>query len=137
MTSQGQEEAKEFISKCQYIYDNLPESWILPRSDSSLELAIPLMKSRIVGLPSTSKAGRSLTGSFIFMDEADFHEYISTGLLAIKPLIDSGGQIFLCSTVDKLRSDSTFQTVYKNAERDGWKKFFVPYTARPGRHEEW
>ena len=137
MTSQGEVEAGDLLAKVQYIHDNLPEEWRLPRSDSKSEMQIYEMESIVRAMASTVKAGRSLTGTAVIMDEADYHEYLRQALTSLKPVIDAGGQLILLSTVDKRNAESTFQSIYKESPDNGYTKLFFGCFDREGRDEQW
>ncbi len=140
MESEGQKQAAELMRKARYVYENLPEAWQLPLDAQSTEhLSFKGSDSEIHALPSTVKAGHGFTASIAIMDEADNHEYLSEGMSALKPTTDAGGQVVVLSTVEKRKASSMFQSIYRQAMagQGGWKKLFVPYTARPGRDEGW
>ena len=140
MESEGQKQAAELMKKARYVYENLPEAWQLPLAAQSTEhLSFKGSDSEIHALPSTQKAGHGFTATIAIMDEADNHEYLAEGMAAIKPTTDAGGQVVLLSTVEKRKSTSMFQSIYRQAQagKGGWHRIFVPYTARPGRDEEW
>jgi len=140
MESEGQIPAAALLKKARYVYANLPESWQLPfDADSTEHLSWKGSDSEIMALPSTQKAGHGFTASVVIMDESDNHEYLAENMAAIMPTIDAGGQIILLSTVEKRKSSSMFQSIYRQAQagQGGWKKLFVPYWARPGRDEDW
>ena len=140
MESEGQIPAAALLKKARYVYTNLPEEWQLPfDADSTEHLSWKGSDSEIMALPSTQKAGHGFTASVVIMDEADNHEYLAENMAAVKPTIDAGGQIVLLSTVEKRKATSMFQSIYRQAQagKGGWKKLFVPYTARPGRDEAW
>ncbi|KKM79511.1 hypothetical protein LCGC14_1349240 [marine sediment metagenome] len=138
--SQGDKEAKAFLRRIHSIYDNLPEFMREPLgTDNTSEMEFPTMSSRIEALPSTEKAGRSETVSLIVQDEADFHEHIDVNFAAMKPTIDSGGQVIQISTVDKNKPLSLFKTIWRNAKEgiNGWTARFYGWEVRPGRTQEW
>lgn len=140
MESEGQIPAAALLKKARYVYTNLPESWQLPfDADSTEHLSWKGSDSEIMALPSTQKAGHGFTATVVIMDEADNHEYLAENMAAIKPTIDAGGQIILLSTVEKRKATSMFQSIYRQAQagKGGWKKLFVPFSARPGRDEAW
>lgn len=140
MESEGQKQAAELMRKARYVYENLPESWQLPLDAQSTEhLSFKGSDSEIHALPSTQKAGHGFTATIAIMDEADNHEYLAEGMTAIKPTTDAGGQVVLLSTVEKRKASSMFQAIFRQAQagKGGYRKFFVPYTARPGRDEDW
>ena len=137
LTSQGEEEAKEMLRKCKVIYENLPGFLKVPLTTENLT-EMRWGHAYIKALASTKKAGRSLTGSLIIMDEADFHEYFSDDLNAIKPTIDStGGQLIALSTPDYESVDSPFKRLWEGAPSNGWHPIYYAYDVRPGRDEAW
>ncbi|KKK50135.1 hypothetical protein LCGC14_3128050, partial [marine sediment metagenome] len=96
--SQGDKEAKAFLRRIHSIYDNLPDFMREPlATDNTSEMEFPTMSSRIEAVPSTEKAGRSETVSLIVQDEAEYHEHIDLNFAAMKPTIDSGGQVIQIS----------------------------------------
>jgi len=139
LLSQGEEEAKKLLGKCKYIYEMLPPGLRVQTGiDSRQELTFPSMASAITALPSTEKAGRSITASLIIMDEADFHEYAESSFAAVKPTIDdSGGQLIMVSTSNATSSGSLFKTMYREAPKNGFSKVFYGWNVRPGRDNAW
>ena len=106
--------------------------------DSRQELTFPAMSSSITALPSTEKAGRSVTASLVIMDEADFHEYAESSFAAVKPTIDdSGGQLIMVSTSNATSSGSLFKKMYREAPKNGFSKVFYGWNVRPGRDNAW
>ncbi len=115
--------------------------------DNSHELRLSNGSSALA-FPTTG--GRSYTGTFALVDEA---EYCTVGVLrrqgadaldalldAIKPTIDGGGQLVLLSTVDKRRPGSAFKRIYEAAKAggtNGYTPVFLPWFARPDRTPEW
>jgi hypothetical protein len=139
LLSQGEEEAKKLLGKCKYIYEMLPPGLRVQTGiDSRQELTFPSMASAITALPSTEKAGRSITASLIIMDEADFHEYADASFAAVKPTIDdSGGQLIMVSTSNATSSGSLFKKMYREAPNNGFSKVFYGWNVRPGRDNAW
>lgn len=138
MISRGQTEAFALLDKVRFIYKNLPPHWQLPLSpDSRSEIGIPQMSVKIAALPSTEDAGRSETASVVIQDEADFHEYHAQNYAAVKPTVDAGGQMIMGSTSNKRHMQTLFKELYRNAPENGWKRVFIPWSARPGRDEKW
>jgi len=139
LLSQGEEEAKKLLGKCKYIYEMLPPGLRVQTGiDSRQELTFPSMASAITALPSTEKAGRSITASLIIMDEADFHEYADSSFAAVKPTIDdSGGQLIMVSTSNATSSGSLFKKMYREAPNNGFSKVFYGWNVRPGRDNAW
>ena len=140
MESEGEKQAVALLKKVRYVYTNMPQDWQYPfKADSTEHLSFIGSDSEVMALPSTQKAGHGFQATIVVMDEADNHEYLAENMAAIKPTIDAGGQIVLLSTVEKRKSVSMFQNIYREAMKEGslWKKLFVPYTARAGRDEDW
>ena len=147
--SQGQGEASALLGKIHSIWDNLPEHLQEPIGlDNSTTIEFPAMKSKIIALPSTEKAGRSETASLVIQDEADFHENIESNFAAVKPTIDAGGQLIQISTVNKKKMLSMFKEVYRNARRageevkkgakhNGFISKFFSWKVRPNRDQDW
>jgi len=139
LLSQGEEEAKKLLWKCKYIYEMLPPGLRMQTGiDSRQELTFPALSSAITALPSTEKAGRSITASLVIMDEADFHEYADASFAAVKPTIDdSGGQLIMVSTSNATSSGSLFKKMYREAPNNGFSKVFYGWNVRPGRDNAW
>jgi len=99
------------------------------------------MNSSIKALSSTEAQGVGFTASIINCDEWDLHPYASENYAIIQPCIDSsGGQFIGVFTRNPWGSeDSLASSTFKNAleGKNGFKPIFTPYTARPGRDEEW
>lgn len=94
--------------------------------------------SRAKAFPTSG--GRSYTGTFVLLDEADFVPSLSEVLNAIKPAVDAGGQLVLISTVDKAAPLSTFKQIFRSAyyERaSNYTPIFFSWRARPERTEAW
>jgi hypothetical protein len=147
--SQGQGEASALLGKIHSIWDNLPEHLKEPIGlDNSTTIEFPAMKSKIIALPSTEKAGRSETASLVIQDEADFHENIESNFAAVKPTIDAGGQLIQISTVNKKKMLSLFKEIYRNARKhgeeikehakhNGFVSKFFSWKVRPARDQDW
>ena len=140
MMSQGETEASILLEKSKFIHENLPESWQRPLDkDSDSMYSFKGWHSYIRALPSTKKAGRSITGSVVILDEADYHEWLQDALASIQPIIASGGQLILLSTWDKRKAESMYQAIFREAVRgtNGYSYSFIGCFERPGRDEEW
>jgi hypothetical protein len=86
--------------------------------------------------------GRSYTGSFLFLDEADWmpgKNTLEALLAAAKPAIDAGGRAVILSSPDKARPQSTFKKLYRAAKAGtvNFAAVFQPWTARPDRTPAW
>lgn len=141
VVSAGEAEATEFLWKCHFIIDHLP--WDPPptlETDNSLELGFAASGGRIIGYPSTPKAGRGYTFSRWVTDEAAFHQYAARNFAAYSAAT-VGPIVIVSSAGDDERRVTTdwFQRMWLGA-RDGANRFaarFYPVSVRPGRDEEW
>ena len=55
----------------------------------------------------------------------------------MKPTIDAGGQMIIVSRTNKRKLASLFKQIYRGAPGNGFVKHFIPWTARPGRDQQW
>lgn len=138
--SKGQLEANELIRRINVMYLRLPE-WMRARlpalmRENSSELAWS-NGSRVLSLPATPNAGRSLTASFVVLDEAAFLAWAEQLYTALKPTIDGGGKLIILSTANGV--GNLFHRLWNRAAA-GYGSFtpiFLPWTARPGRDAAW
>ena len=139
MFSQGEDEAKDLLAKCKFIYEHLPsELKITTGTYSTQVVSFPSNQSMIAAFPSTEKAGRSYTATLAIMDEADFHPNLETNYNAVKPTIDdNGGKLWLVSTINHETVDSHFRTLIEGSPRNLFTTKFYGWEARPGRDDEW
>lgn len=143
LLSWGKEPAKVFLGKCKTIYRFLPENLKEPiHTDSYTEFSFgdkanKVPDRKINALPSTENAGRSETATLVVQDEADFHEHLEENFTAIKPTIDSGGQLVMVSTPDPFSMTSIFKAMVRGAPGNGWAKLYLPWYVRPGRDADW
>ena len=98
--SVGDTESTEILDRIKIMFDELPlflKPKILQENMHNLKLSTgSIIKSR----PSGKQSGRSLAGSFLFIDEAAFIEHIDTIWAAVYPIISTGGRAFVLSTVN-------------------------------------
>ncbi len=138
--SKGQLEANELIRRIKVMYLRLPD-WMRARlpalmRENSSELAWD-NGSRVLSLPATTNAGRSLTASFVILDEAAFLAWAEQLYTALKPTIDGGGKLIILSTANGV--GNLFHRLWNRAAQ-GYGSFFpifLPWTARPGRDAAW
>jgi len=138
--SQGETEAFDSISKCRFIDDNLPDFFKTKRNpDQRGHIAFPDMKSEIVALPSTEKAGRSTDASIIVCDEWEYHPHAETNFGALRPTIGGGGQFIGLSTTDKTKLNTFFKSKYIEAKggSGNFKPLFYNWRVVPSRDDEW
>ena len=98
--SVGDTESTEILDRIKIMFDELP-AWLKPKvvteNMHNLKLSTgSVIKSR----PSGKQSGRSLAGSFLFIDEAAFIENIEYIWAAVYPIISTGGRAFVLSTVN-------------------------------------
>jgi hypothetical protein len=140
--SAGQEPASRLLEKCKFAYLNLPD-WLrnsVPYGKwSETEITFPTLGSRIVSFPSTERPALGETASLVIMDEWDFHAYPEKDYASAEPTISAGGQIIGVSTSDKTKPASLFKNLYIQAAagKNGFKAVFLPWSARPGRGDNW
>lgn len=139
--SRGEKEAKELLEKLKTMYASLP-AWM--RSE---QLADNTSEWRLangsVAMSLSSHKGDSFSATHVLIDEAAllYRSKISLGqvLLNLAPTVGLNGKLFLISKADKSRPESTFNSMYRNAEK-GTTEYvasFIPYDVVPGRTEEW
>ncbi|KKN40165.1 hypothetical protein LCGC14_0735970 [marine sediment metagenome] len=136
--SQGEDEAQDKLSKCKFVYEHLPEQLRTPLTTDNKGTLIFGNGSNISAWPSTTKAGRSATGTIVDMDEADFHEYFADNFNAVKPILDdNGGQLLLTSTSNAESMVSVFKDLFRGAPGNGFHPIFYAWDVRPNRSEDW
>lgn len=138
LLSKTEDDAVDFLARVRLALQLLPahlsESFAKPPTSLSLTLA---NGSRLAAMAATEDAGRGHVYSVIAQDEADFHPYLDTNYLAVKPTIDAGGQLIMLSTVNKRKMLTLFKSLFRGSPDNGWQSLFIPYSARPGRDEAW
>lgn len=139
MFSKSDTEAKELVTRYQGMHERLPpflQREVERSNDHVLEFTTG---SRAQAFASGGTGGRSYTASLVIVDEADFAPRLKNLLTAVKPTIDAAGQLFLISTADKDKPNSTFKRVWRAGEagRNGYHAIFLPWSSRPGRDEAW
>lgn len=141
VVSAGETEAVEFVWKCAFIIAHLPyEPLPTLAVENSLELEFTASHGRIMGFPSTPKAGRGYTFTTFTADEAAFHPYASRNFAAYSTA--TTGEIAIVSSAgDDERQVLTdwFQRMWKmarNGENGFYAKFYPP-SHNPTHTEEW
>lgn len=163
LISQTEDDAIELLAKAQCIFDHLPD-WMKPTNRRELTRLIKFrdLRSSIVAMPSTRKAGRGRTAKLVVSDEYAQHMWAEANFASIDPTIDAGGQFIVLSTADgigNMFADLWFKATattpailpdkaeagvsfgrklrFANPPPDGWMPIFIPYDARPSRDEGW
>lgn len=136
--SKRDEEALELRARVGGMYQRLPQ-WMQAKSLAANAKHEMILSngSSVRAFPTTG--GRSYTGSYVLLDEADFIPDLQTVLNAIKPTVDAGAKLVIVSTVDKRTPTSAFKNIFRAAERGEttYKALFFPWSARPDRTPAW
>jgi hypothetical protein len=137
--SRRDEEAVHLLNfRLRGMLEHLPESLVPapPARDSAHELRLA---NGSVALAFPTTGGRSYSATLAVVDEADHVGDLDALLNAVKPTVDTGGQLVLLSTADKRRPESAFKRIYRAAERgsNDWTPVFLPWHAHPDRSPGW
>lgn len=131
-------EAKDLLWRLKGMYERLP-NWLQARAVTKDNENRWELSNGSRALAFSTKGGRSYTGTFALVDEADFVPDLAQFLNAVKPTIDAGGQLCMVSTSDKRHPVSTFKNLFR-ASLQGtgdYRHVFLPWHARPDRDEHW
>ncbi|MGD0089925.1 MAG: terminase family protein [Planctomycetota bacterium] len=158
---QDKEYAADFLDRCRFIQENLPETWRLPRTrdnQSRLEFNAEQHGSYIRALAATKRAAHSVSANLLIVDEAAHIALLSKILNAARPTLETeGGQAVVLSTSNgpaghfwrmwnnawteiKARGEHKGGTSAAQAPPAVWRSFlplFFAWNARPGRSAEW
>ena len=138
--SKGQPEAKELLSKCHSMHDQLPHFLRSPiNPDSTEELGFPAQESLIKAFPSTESAGVGETASIVVCDEHALHPYADPNFTVVKPTVDRGAQYISVFTTHPTNNNNLASTLFLDAlaGKNGFTPLFFPYDVIPGRDEAW
>ncbi len=136
--SKRDDEAVELLDfRLKGMYDRLPVYMRLSSETDGQHQWLLSNGSRAMAFPTTG--GRSYTGTFVIVDEADFVPNLDKLLNAVKPTIDAGGRMALLSTPDKDQPQSSFKRIFLAAQKqlNAYKHIFFGWRARPDRDERW
>ena len=120
--SQGEDEAKDFLAKSQFIFENLPAEAQPPHKALTEALIFPRERSFIRAMPSTAKAGRSVSAArLVMLDEFSNHMRAADVMSAIAPSVESNpdGQLFVFSTANGVGNGYHAQWTAAT-QRRGW-----------------
>lgn len=142
MFSKDQPKAIRLMAKVNFIYKNMPKAWQLPlASDSKLEMELEFeegVSSLVTAFSANADSGRGDDFSLVIMDEADFHEDLEEAYPTLAGSVGStGGQMFLISTINKVKAESVFVSSVTGAPDNGWTMLFYDWRVRPGRDDAW
>lgn len=109
MISQGQNYAKDLLSKVSFIYDHLPP-WLkfTIDTDNRESLAFRDNYAEIRALASTDVAGHGYQASLVARDEVSRHPYARDNFTAVFRAISSGGKLIEVSTANKKDQNNYF-----------------------------
>ena len=142
LISKGEREAWELLSKCRFIYNNLPDWLKQPLSlDSVSTMGFGVYGSKISTLPCTGTAGIGEAATLVICDEWDKWDadIQVQNFASLKPTIDAGGKFIGVSTSDKQKTDSFFKQIIRGAraKENNFVYLFYPWNVVPGRDEIW
>lgn len=165
ITSQTQPDAVALLDKIRFMHERLPAG-LQGRTgrDNTQHLEFSAITSHIRALPSTERAGRGFTGRLAIADEHAFHQWAEANMSSIDPAIEADGQFLSLSSANGMGNffhtlwaagvqhrppvlprpgpdgptfgDLLMQAV-EETRPEQWLPVFLPYSARPGRDEEW
>ncbi len=130
--------AQNFIRKCKYMIQNMPEFLRIQDIVSETKTSIETSYGCILkAVPTSEDAGRSEALSLLIVDEAAFikdFEKLWTGLL---PTISSGGAVVLISTPNGM--SSYFYKIWSQAEDkiNNFNPIKLMWDVHPEHDEEW
>jgi len=111
--SKGDSESTEVLDRIKLMYEELP-MFLRPGVAEDNKHTLKLKTGSVIkSRPSGKQSGRSLAGSFLIIDEAAFIEAIDTIWAAVFPIISTGGQAFVISTVNGI--GNWYHDVYQAA----------------------
>ncbi len=132
--------AKNFVDKCKFMYDNLPEGLkkFAPLSiDNAQEVGFGHTNSKIKAVGTSKDAGRSEALSWLFVDEAAFIKDMDDIWTSIWPTLSTGGRCMMLSTPEG--TSNVFYQTYAQA-KSGENDFMavdLPWDVHPERDDEW
>lgn len=151
--SRREDDSKELIRRCKFIFNELPrffiqekknsfEGWTGPTwSGGTEELRIEHpegQNTRFKSFPASPDSGRSFTSSLVLLDEWAFHQYDRQIWTAAFPTINrpTGGQVIGISTG---RRNTLFEEKWQQATEgtSNFKPIFLPWHADPRRDRKW
>lgn len=137
--SKRDDEAIELLdTRLKGMYDRLPE-WMRCRMVLEDSKHIWRLSNGSVARAFPTTGGESYAATLAIIDEADKTPNLDVLLNAVQPTVDAGGKLFLVSTVDKSKPQSSFKRTYQGAKAGltEWTGVFLPWRVRPGRDDAW
>lgn len=148
--SRRQQESVEFKNRVKFMWSCLPDFLRLDfEKDNDDLFTLPTMGSQILSLPTTAGSGRSESATLVVFDEWAFQDNAEENLTGVLPIVEHGKLVGISTANGKAGQGKVFYEQYTKAKRtilDTLEEFeypstfipiFIPWTARPGRTEEW
>jgi len=100
LVSESERKSAELISRCEFMFDHIPDSVMLKPQKRSKHclLEFPGLNSYIMGIPEGADQLRGYTATALFFDEFAFWERPTESLGAARPCIDGGGRVSIISS---------------------------------------
>ncbi len=149
--SRRDDDAKELIGRMVFMLEHLPD-WIIcddkKAPEGYLELTYTATMheivihrkdgedSRIIAMPAAKDSGRSFTASLVILDEWAFQQWAVEIWTAAYPTINrpTGGKVIGLSTAKRM---TLFEDIWQKADKYGFHKIFLPWSADPRRTQKW
>lgn len=106
LQSENETKSDELIQRCEFIYQNIPETEMAkPKLKQGRKLwclmDYPGLHSFLKGIPQGQNQLRQYCASSVMMDEAAFWERGRESFMATKPTVDGGGRVTIVSSTAK------------------------------------
>lgn len=136
--SRTDNDAQELLQRVVGVYNRLPP-WMKAKQivkSNAHEFEIS-NGSTLRGLPYTQSEGRSY--GMCLIDEADRFDNADELMVNLKPSIDMGGKMVICSISSKDKPTSSFKNIFRAAVKgeNEWKPIFLSWKANPQRTQAW
>lgn len=152
VVNQSLEYAQDFVWRVRYIYERLP-AWqrkkITRDSTTLLRFEANTNFGEIRAVAGSAKAGRSMSGDLVVLDEASRIDALEETMQALQPQIDVGeGQIVMLSssagpqgifyeTWEENYGEYGEAITESGVGPSGFKPIFIHWSERPGRDAAW
>jgi len=136
--SRTDNDAQELLQRVVGVYHRLPP-WMKAKSvvkSNAHEFELS-GGSTLRALPYTQTEGRSY--GMCLVDEADRFDNADELMVNLKPSIDMGGKMVICSISSKDKPSSSFKHIFRAAIKgeNDWKPIFLSWKANPQRTQAW
>ena len=133
VVSRDQRAAESVIGMVLQVFDLLDSPPGLEKQNQS-ELLLQ-NGSRVVSQAATSKAGRGLTATSVYLDEFAFCDYDERIYRAVSPTLSRGGRLTVVSTPNG--QDNLFYRLWNGAEGGDWSRHRVHWRDCPVFDDGW